>query len=56
MPYSYTKLGEFLGRLSAKARTKDFLKISKLCNSLGGLEVPLMIIHQGLEETTEQVE
>ena len=56
VPYSYTRLGQFLGKLSAKSKTKDFLKISKLCNSLGGLEVPLIIVHQGLEEVTEQVQ
>jgi hypothetical protein len=32
------------------------LKISKLCNSLGGLEVPLVLIHQGLEEEKAEIE
>lgn len=48
IPYTYTKLGEFLLQLSSKPETKSFLKVTKLCNSLGGLEVPLVIIHQGL--------
>ena len=53
VPYSYTRLGEFLGRMSAKNESKQFLKVGKLGNSLGGLEVPLIIVHQGLEEAKE---
>jgi hypothetical protein len=50
IPYTYSRLIEFLQGLSSRPDTKQFLKISKLCNSLGGLEVPLIIIHHGLEE------
>lgn len=32
---------------------KDILKISKLCDSLGGLEVPLLTIHENYKEKTE---
>lgn len=53
VPYSYTRLGEFLGRMSSKGERKQFLKVGKLGNSLGGLEVPLIIVHQGLEEDKE---
>ena len=54
VPYTYTQLGDFLQRLTNRPETKQFLKISKLCTSLGGLEVPLMIVHQGLEEAKEE--
>jgi cytosolic carboxypeptidase protein 2/3 len=50
IPYTYTRLSEFLLQLSSRPETKPFLKISKLCTSLGGLEVPLVLVHQGLEE------
>lgn len=48
VPYTYSQLGDFLQRLSRRSETKQFLKISKLCNSLGGLEVPMLVVHEGL--------
>lgn len=45
---------EFIQGLTNKPEAKQYLKISKLCNSLGGLEVPLIIIHHGLEEAVEE--
>jgi hypothetical protein len=50
IPYTYSRLGEFLKQLTVKPENKTYLKISKLCHSLGGLEVPLIIVHQGLDE------
>lgn len=49
IPYTYSRLGEFLQKLTVRPDARNFLKVSKLCHSLGGLEVPLLIIHQGLE-------
>jgi hypothetical protein len=52
IPYTYTMLSEFLLGLTSRPDTKSFLKISKLCTSLGGLEVPLVLVHQGLDENS----
>ena len=54
VPYTYTQLGEFLQKLTSRPETKQFMKISKLCTSLGGLEVPLMVVHHGLDEAKEE--
>ena len=52
IPYTYSQLTHYLQNLTRKHISKSifileqgFLTISKLCNSLGGLEVPLLIIH-----------
>ena len=37
IPYTYTQLGEFLQKLASRSATRSFLKVSKLCTSLGGL-------------------
>jgi len=37
IPYTYSQLTNFLHTQSKKAEGKGYLKISKLCNSLGGL-------------------
>ena len=55
IPYTYTDLSETLHSLKKISESKifsysesnhKFLQINKLCSSLGGLEVPLLIIHQ----------
>jgi murein tripeptide amidase MpaA len=56
IPYTYSRLGEFLQGLSSRPEAKQFLKISKLCSSLGGLEVPLLVVHQGLEDCEQEEE
>lgn len=44
MPYEYCHLTRWIEQLAA--RSGSYLKVSKLCTSLGGLEVPLLTIHE----------
>lgn len=46
VPYDYTTLMKWIEQLSLRCADAGFLKVSKLCCSLGALEVPLLTIHQ----------
>lgn len=46
VPYTYSHLLKFINQLTNKYGDSGYLKVSKLCNSLGALEVPLLTIHQ----------
>lgn len=45
-PYDFSKLVDFLSnqKLAVRAATGDYLKEQVLCQSLGGVDVPLLTI------------
>jgi hypothetical protein len=49
-PYDFSKLTEFLAseRLAVRANGGDFMKESVLCQSLGGVDVPIITISSRL--------
>ena len=38
-----------------KENNSNILQINKLCTSLGGLEVPLLIVHENVQEKFSEV-
>ncbi len=59
IPYTYTELISYLKILQKKLAStssfisaKQFFTLTKLCNSLGGIEIPLIIIHENYNKET----
>jgi hypothetical protein len=52
IPYTYSKLERFIKRISTP-QNKDILMVEKLCESLGGLNIPLLKISNNASTETQ---